>query len=329
METVEKGLSVVLTERCNLDCRYCLRRTSYRAGDFLDLERLKTILRLAAERGYTELVATGGEALLHPRFDEFVRAAACHPWRFVLETNGILLTERRLEELHASWSVERLQVLVSLDSNLESVHDRLRGEGAFRQAVDCIRRVKRRGLFLHINATITPVNLFDPQSLDAFLRFCRELGVDRVYFSRVVLVEHGQACGNFLLTPAQVSGQRELFAGRGDRGEWFLAPGFWTLTERPSCPVLELSGVCVTPHGLSPCLLMSDVVVGTHEEFASVIDRGVLPAFNRIRNMVLAGPETVGGGACSECSLRIREHLGLAHSVRILGTLRHEIGNPR
>lgn len=80
-----KRLTVGLTNLCNLDCDYCLRVAE---TQHLDFDLLHEVLRQARDYGVTAVTYTGGEVLLHPRFQDVLRRTAALGLAYSFVTNG-------------------------------------------------------------------------------------------------------------------------------------------------------------------------------------------------------------------------------------------------
>jgi uncharacterized protein len=151
---------VILTDQCNLCCRYCrgkefeslLALTEFPSIDCelpgelsYDLEDLYRFLRNDPEACITFY---GGEPLM--RIDLIREIMDNAPvGRFMLQTNGI-----RLHELGKAY-VNRLEtILVSIDGP-EEITDRNRGEGTFSRVIANILKTKQEGFEGEIIARMT------------------------------------------------------------------------------------------------------------------------------------------------------------------------------
>lgn len=85
---------VHLTDHCNLNCKGCSHFSNLAAPAFADPEQLdREFERLAHLFEITEIYLLGGEPLLHPEVEKFLRSARRHfpRTKLILLTNGILL----------------------------------------------------------------------------------------------------------------------------------------------------------------------------------------------------------------------------------------------
>jgi TusA-related sulfurtransferase len=138
---------------CNLHCDYCCVRSSPNAPRReLGLPRVKRIAIEAAELGVKEIFVTGGEPFLLADIDDILTACTAAAPTTVL-TNGMLLTERRLQTL-GSFPSGRLTLQISLDSPTPERHDLHRGKGTWTRAWNGVTRARAVGLRVRLAATV-------------------------------------------------------------------------------------------------------------------------------------------------------------------------------
>lgn len=108
----------------------------------MDAELLSAAIVEAGAEGYDIASISGGEPLMYRGLVRLLDAARCAGMRTSLVTNGILLDEARLENLHP-----RLDFLaISLDGGPE-LHDRIRGSrGAFDRMAARLPGLRATGL---------------------------------------------------------------------------------------------------------------------------------------------------------------------------------------
>ena len=173
-----------ITHRCNLRCSHCYQDdyTAFESADTLGniLDQYVELLKKYRFKGYLNI--TGGEPLTHPALFSLLEEAAKRNIKTAVLTNGTLIG-RREARLLKSCGVYYVQV--SLDGT-EKVHDSIRGEGSFRRAVSGIRALRSAGVFTTVSFTAQRENLGE---LPRLARFCRDIGVNKLWFDRVVIPE--------------------------------------------------------------------------------------------------------------------------------------------
>ena len=171
-----------ITHRCNLRCTHCYQDdyTAFESADALEnvLGQYEALLRKYHFKGYLNI--TGGEPMTHPGLFGLLAEAARRNIKTAVLTNGTMIG-RREARLLKSCGVYYVQV--SLDG-MEKVHDSIRGEGSFKKAVSGIRALRSAGVFTTVSFTAQRENLAE---LPRLAKFCRDTGVNKLWFDRVVI----------------------------------------------------------------------------------------------------------------------------------------------
>ncbi|MEW6440066.1 MAG: PqqD family peptide modification chaperone [bacterium] len=164
-----------VTSRCNLSCLHCYCPHPGRPPD-LGFELVCRLIDEVARNGGRGVALSGGEALLHPEIRRILKHAASK-LQVRLLTNGTLL-DRDWAGFLADLNV---QVQISLDGATPEIHDRMRGNGAYRKALRGVTLLQQAGLAANIVlcATITKHNA---RHLEAILSLAEALGVPLVRF---------------------------------------------------------------------------------------------------------------------------------------------------
>ncbi|MEJ5329653.1 MAG: radical SAM protein [Desulfobaccales bacterium] len=158
-------LELMLTDRCNLRCAHCYLGDA--GATDLPLAEARAALREFTDLQGLRVLLSGGEPLLYSQWQELNGSLPDYEIRAVLLTNGTLLSPERVRELRVQ------EVQVSLDGLMEG-HDRLRGAGTWKRAVEGLKRAQDRGLAVSVATMVHPGNLHE---LDEMGRWLRELGV--------------------------------------------------------------------------------------------------------------------------------------------------------
>lgn len=145
-----ESIDLYITSRCNRRCTYCFLPDSY-----FDRTQHMTPATVAAIVGWasgaaTEITVLGGEPALHPEFTSIVRDTAAAPIRVRTVTNGSRQFRAALPAVHRALS----RVAVSLDAPSADVVDRLRGRGAFADAVATVDELRAAAVPFDLNCTV-------------------------------------------------------------------------------------------------------------------------------------------------------------------------------
>ena len=158
-----------LTTACDQVCRHCFLGERLRHGH-VPMADISLALCAAHEAGVFEVVLSGGEPTLHPRFCDIVRLTRQMFRRVRVLTNGRTHRDDVVEVLaHPSIVVEVPLLAVG------STHDFLTGvPGSFERAVETIGVLKARGVEVWLTTTLTRFAVADLERLRAL---AAELGV--------------------------------------------------------------------------------------------------------------------------------------------------------
>lgn len=158
-------LELQITDACNLRCRHCY--IGDRKTHELSADQVRTVLAEFEEMQGLRVLITGGEPLLHRDFRSINSMLGRYMLRKVLFSNGVLLTGAVLEGLNVD------EIQISIDG-LEHAHDRLRGKGSYRKAMDAVTLCLDKGFDVSVSTVVHAANLQDFDRLESMFR---EIGV--------------------------------------------------------------------------------------------------------------------------------------------------------
>lgn len=142
------------------------------------LQQYNQLLTACGYKGYLNI--TGGEPLTHPDLFWLLDKAKKLGITTAALTNGTLIGKQEAKKLK-SCGVDYVQV--SLDGT-EEIHDKIRGKGSFSQAVSGLRELIAQGIYTDVSFTAQRGNIGELKKL---ARYCANLGVDKLWFDRVVI----------------------------------------------------------------------------------------------------------------------------------------------
>lgn len=141
-------LRISITDRCNLQCRYCgpqelIPKLSH--TDILTYEEILRVVRVATRLGVSKVRVTGGEPLVRKGVYEFLRElVASEGLKDVsLTTNGVLLNDN-LEKIQAA-GISRINI--SLDTLNRSKYHDITGVDEFERVWRGIEKAYRMGFY--------------------------------------------------------------------------------------------------------------------------------------------------------------------------------------
>ena len=152
-------LYLIITEKCNLACKYC-RQNSSSSGHTMDETEIKDAIELflSLSQNPQSMVLYGGEVLLYPDLTimaiDFIRSQVPNIPVTII-TNGMLLDEKIASELYK----RDVFVIFSIDGPGE-YHDIARvtrnGQGSYFEAIKGYYNYRNKGGRLGISCTIGP-----------------------------------------------------------------------------------------------------------------------------------------------------------------------------
>ena len=166
--------SFELTPLCNLDCRMCyvhLNQDQMGEKKLLTVDQWKSLMDQAVDAGMMDAILTGGECLTYPGFDELYLHLQSKGIRTTVLTNGLLLTEERIE-FFSKHPPKFIQI--TLYGSSEDEYEAVTGRRCFARVLENIRRLAGRPIPAAL--AITP-NRFLPDGGEALVKLAHELGM--------------------------------------------------------------------------------------------------------------------------------------------------------
>ena len=194
------GGTFELTARCNFDCPMCyvhLKQEDIDAqGRELTAQQWIDLARQARDAGMVFALLTGGEPFVRKDFFEIYHAMKELGLMISINSNGSMLRGEILEQLLAD---PPFRINVSLYGGSNETYCSMCGQPAFDRVVENIAALKKAGVDVRLNVSLTPYNRHD---LEAICRKAEELGVHAKvasYMYPSIRVNGGQyGCGDRL-----------------------------------------------------------------------------------------------------------------------------------
>lgn len=158
---------LLLTNRCNLKCRYCFVEvnTIYKTDFTLD-EWKQTVWNLK-KRGCVSVALMGGEPMMYEGFAELVDY--CHE----LDLNVDVTTNGYYVEKHLETVKKLNSVMLSMDGTRECMEVN-RGKGSYDKALKALELMQKENVPVRINCVVTKQNYNDAE---AFLDWVESKGL--------------------------------------------------------------------------------------------------------------------------------------------------------
>ena len=188
------------TAGCNLECIHCRRidvSKQLMKNDLSTREAMEFVRNLA-NFGRPILVLSGGEPLFRPDIFQIALHAGECGIPVALATNGTLIDERMA---HAIVNAGIKRVAISIDGADETTHDNFRRQpGSLAAALRGFRNLRRLGMSMQINCTVTNHNV---HQLETLYESAKELGADALHLFMLVPVGCGVQIAESNMLPAE------------------------------------------------------------------------------------------------------------------------------
>ena len=176
--------TLAITHRCQCRCEHCSAAGFMRSErPEVPPERMFRLIEEAQQLGVVTMIFVGGEPLLHPHIYDYIKHVDYNESRPMIFTNGLLLTEDRVQKL---LDAGLYSLFISIDSPDPEEHDRLRGvKGCWQRAVDGARRGVEAGLLVGLSTYATRETLHSGQ-VERMVELTAEVGAHEITIFDVV-----------------------------------------------------------------------------------------------------------------------------------------------
>jgi radical SAM protein with 4Fe4S-binding SPASM domain len=192
-------LTLAITGACNLVCRHCwVEAGGAASAGNIPTPTVRRLIEEFAALGGESIRFTGGEPLCHPGWLEFMQYARSIDFGCILiQTNGMLFKDEQIAALR-EMDFPGLAIQISLDGATAKTPDLVRGKGAFRMAMDGIRRLVQAGLGRRLTIFFTEMR-HNLEEIPAVLELAGALGIASVVAGSLVVC--GRAAEESLVAP--------------------------------------------------------------------------------------------------------------------------------
>lgn len=173
----EKGLPIAgnfeLTGRCNFNCPMCYVHTNdpENIKKELTTEQWISLAESASKNGMIFCLLTGGEPFVRKDFFEIYGALKKMGTLVSINSNGSMLDGEIRERLLDD---PPLRINVSIYGTGNETYEKMCGVPAFDKVIDNIKALKKGGIDVRANISITPNNVCD---LEGIVELCNENGI--------------------------------------------------------------------------------------------------------------------------------------------------------
>ncbi len=199
--TMPRGVILLVTNKCNLACSHCLYEAGDELEDEMSTEEIKLIIDKLHDAGVFEITFSGGEPLIRDDILELATYAKELGFSTGIISNGILIEEDNYQKIADIFD----SIVISLDGSEKDVHENLRGEGTWEDAIAGCELMSETDVPLSINTTLLTETSME--EVEKRIELGIELEASTIAFD--VPLEIGRGEDERFRTP--LSKRRELF----------------------------------------------------------------------------------------------------------------------
>ena len=214
---------------CNFACKMCYVRKSRaeveKAGGLMDGKRWLEIAKDAAKCGLLFPLLTGGEPFLYEDFQEVFAGMQDLGMQVSINSNASLIDQNMARWLGRHTPT---RINITLYGASEETYQKLCGNGeSFLKVKNAVRWLKQYGVPIKLNASITPQNVQDLESMISYAKECQIPIQAATYMFPPIRRNAAMVGQNERLSPEEAALARvktDFLTGDGD---WF-----WRQAER-------------------------------------------------------------------------------------------------
>ena len=183
-------ISIELTDKCNLKCRYCYGAFAPNNKSTLTFEEIELLFAKLSERGVRIIELTGGEPTLNPSFNSILELACLNFHSVTIMTNAVAFNDKSFE-LFKNYST-KIGFSISIDGFSESTNSFQRNTfNTFTKTLNNILRIKQEvdPRYLRIVYMLTNEN---EHEVEQFYEFMIANGIKNIMMSIPEHIEKGR-----------------------------------------------------------------------------------------------------------------------------------------
>lgn len=160
-----RDVSIAITGKCNLKCRYCFYADEMVALKDLATEDWLNFFKQLGDANVMKVTLTGGEVFSRRDLFELIDGVIANRMRYSLLSNGTLITEKVIQQFDVGKRRTRLDsIQISIDGSCADIHNKSRPD-SFDRAIRGLRLLKEAGLPATVRVTLNSHNLHDLENI--------------------------------------------------------------------------------------------------------------------------------------------------------------------
>lgn len=184
-----QSFAIELTNRCNLECKYCYGNYKRSTGIFLNFDTITYLFKSMMENGVITIELTGGEPLLHPNFKEILILALKCFYRVNILSNGVLFTDEIFDIIKDN--IDKVYLQISIDGCTEETNKKVRGvNNTWNKTLHTLIKLESIGAKYRVPFMVTKDNIHEIENV---CELFKQKNIKNLIFSPVSS-SFGRAC---------------------------------------------------------------------------------------------------------------------------------------
>ncbi|MGH9952599.1 MAG: GTP 3',8-cyclase MoaA, partial [Nitrososphaeraceae archaeon] len=172
---IARKLRISVTDRCNMQCMYCMPQGKVRwfnEGDILDYDEITRLVFILTDLGIERIRLTGGEPLLRPKLESLILSLTEIDGikSISMTTNGLLLADKVKQLRDAGLE----SVNISLDTFRPHRFKAITGVDNLNKVISAVKAADDAGLKVKINTVV--IRGWNDDEIVDFATFARNTG---------------------------------------------------------------------------------------------------------------------------------------------------------
>ena len=192
-----RTVTVSITDKCNLACKWCFENSGATRETYLKKEYIKKIIdELEAFKNIRSITFTGGEPLLHNDIHELIDySQKKYLDHLHITTNGLLITDEFINFCRG----KKISFGISIDG-LRATHEGVRGKGTYDKTIEKIKLLRHNNFQVGTTTTVSRNNIGE---IDGLIGELYKTNANWIMFQRMRNIGKGKAHRDMILTPEE------------------------------------------------------------------------------------------------------------------------------
>ena len=209
------GFHLEVTNACNMVCEHCYVSSGKKMANELTLDEIKKTIDMLPPFSRKRIAISGGEPTVRKDIAEILKYCTLECGHDVdLYTNGRFFPEnlaKQIIDINSQPDGGKVRIQMSLEGATEETNDKIRGPGAFRDALKTLEKLRRLGLNRQVVLFIC-ITKHNVAEIDLMISLAEQYDVSMVVFSQ------WQRQGNAKDTPWQsIAPTKEEWVAAGEK----------------------------------------------------------------------------------------------------------------